>query len=626
MKKAYSLLIRLSFLCSPAYSDTLPVTEAFVTLTRTALSVQDLPTNTEIISAQDLKRFNAADAGEAVRHATSVQTLPLGGSGSLATVRIRGSVSSQTLLLIDGRPASGYALGPADFSEIPAESIDRIEIVRGGASALYGPNAMGGVINVITKRSAGKTTADVQTRFSSYGKEELRFNAGSQYDGIDYFVYGNQQRDSGFRTHSDARLYNIGGNVGIPLEGAGKVTLDVSAMHNEIGLPGFVFPDIPTNQFNNDVEKLATTPKARQNTTRRSLQSGYTLPLPRKSLLALKAYGTEREIQSTDPDNAADTIRREQSKGIEAQVNLPLDLVIGGNFVRDREDNQDVVTPSNSFIKAIEQWGVFAQETFRWRMLTLTPSGRYDHNSQAGDSTNPRVQLTADATPWLKVSGSAGRSFRAPTIDDLYFVFTGVPPFVPPFNGNPALRPEKAWTYDAGVEFHDESARLRLSYFRANITDLIQVDPITFATVVNIGEARRQGMEMEGRQIINSQLEQSLNYTFLENRGIPGGFADFVTLSYSPRHTANHTLTWTPHKAWQADVITRYLHSRYSGNNQTGTKLGSQVTWDTRVGHSLTRTEFYFGVNDLFDKRYIEQASFPLPGRTFYGGVQWHFE
>jgi outer membrane receptor protein involved in Fe transport len=259
-------------------------------------------------------------------------------------------------------------------------------------------------------------------------------------------------------------------------------------------------------------------------------------------------------------------------------------------------------------------------------MLSLTPSGRYDHNSQAGGSANPRVQLTADATPWMKFSASAARSFRAPTIDDLYFVFTGVPPFISPFNGNPNLRPERAWTYDAGVEFHDETKSIRLSYFRANITDLIQVDPITFATSENIGSARRQGMEIEGHQKFSEQWQQSLNYTYLENRGIVAGQTDFVSLAYSPRHTLNHTLTWQPAKAWTIDGITRYLDSRYSGNNQTGTKLGSQVTWDTRIGYRRSRTEFFLGVNDMFNKRYDEQANFPLPGRTYYGGVQWHFE
>src|SRR5437016_6140194 len=165
MKTAYSLLMLALLLSSLSFADTVVSTstvgEAFVTLTRTELRPQDLPTNTEIIDAPEIKRYNAVDAGQAVQHATSVQTLPLGGTASLATVRIRGSLSSETLVLIDGRPASGYELGPADLSEIPVEAIDHIEIVRGGASALYGPNAMGGVINVITKRGTGKTQADL---------------------------------------------------------------------------------------------------------------------------------------------------------------------------------------------------------------------------------------------------------------------------------------------------------------------------------------------------------------------------------------------------------------------------------------------------------------------------------
>src|SRR5437879_1027911 len=130
MKKAYALLIAIDLLSAPAYSEPVSSSEAFVTLTKTAVSQQDLPTYTEVITPQQMTTYNASDAGEAVRHATSVQILPLGGSGSLETVHIRGSLSIQTLILIDGRPASGYALGSTDLSEIPEESIDHIEIVR----------------------------------------------------------------------------------------------------------------------------------------------------------------------------------------------------------------------------------------------------------------------------------------------------------------------------------------------------------------------------------------------------------------------------------------------------------------------------------------------------------------
>lgn len=630
MKKASLLLIAVQLLSSVVYAEPAAVAEAFMTLTRTSLPYGDLPANTEVVTPAQIKAYNAADAGEAVNRATSVQVLPFGGTGSLQTVKIRGSSSEQTLILIDGLPVTGYELGSADLSEIPVGSIDHIEIVRGGLSALYGPNAMGGVINVITKRATGKTTADVQTRFSSYGKQELRFSAGSKFDNIDYFVYGDKQRDSGFRTNSDTRIYNVGGNVGIPFEKAGKLTFDAAAFHNEIGLPGYLV--LPTNQFNNDLEKAGSTPDARQDTTRRTLKAGYTLPLPGNNLLVLKGYHTEREVKSTDPGDPlnpfhgpADGRLRTESKGVDGQVDLPFGFTVGGNFVRDREDSQDLIVPDNSFINAIEQWGVFIQQTFRWKQFTLIPSGRYDHNSHSGESKNPRVQLAVDATPWLKVSASAARSFRAPSILDLFYRFKG-DAFNFPFNGNPNLRPEKAWTYDIGAEAHDESKSIRLSLFRSNITDLIQVNPITFDSSVNIGEARRQGIEIEGRQVVSEHFSHLLNYTFLENRGIPAGFTDFVTLSYSPKHTLNHTLMWMPSKAWEWDLITRFIDKRYSGNNLGGSKLGSQVTWDTRVAYKRERTEFFVGINDLFDKRYVMRDTYPLPGITFFGGVQWHFE
>src|ERR1051326_8788157 len=98
MKKAYALLMAAGFLSAPAYSEPASTSEAFVTLTRTAVSPQDLPTYTEVNTPEQMKTYNASDAGEAVRHATSVQILPLGGSGSLETVRIRGSQSIQTLV------------------------------------------------------------------------------------------------------------------------------------------------------------------------------------------------------------------------------------------------------------------------------------------------------------------------------------------------------------------------------------------------------------------------------------------------------------------------------------------------------------------------------------------------
>jgi outer membrane receptor protein involved in Fe transport len=606
----------------------------FVTFSRFACSLRELPTSAETILPDVFKKFGAQNAGEAVARQPGLSTLPIGRLGSPLAASIRGSTSLQTLVLMDGRPVTGAALGAADLSEIPVEQIDHIEILRGGASALYGPNAMGGVINVITKRAAyrGLPISHVGYEGGSYGRQGYRMDFGSRLGIVDYFFSGNQQWESGFRSNADTRQHNIGGNIGVSMGAGGKFLFDIGNFHSEAGIPGrrceiddvycqavplhFLEP----HRFNDKDEKPASSPTARKTTDSNYIRTSYLLPLPMNSLLALRLYGMQREVDLNDTDdpnllNASRSDRREQSKGAETQVNLPLGLLVGGNFIRDREDHENRLAPGNSFIKTIENWGVFAQETIRWKRITLIPSGRYDHNSQAGDSSNPRVSLMEDATDWLRFSGSTARSFRAPTIDDLFYVS----PF---FNGNPDLRPEKAWTYDAGVELHDSSVSVRATYFRANVTDLIQVKPATYDTVINVGRARRQGMEIQLNHILNDTFRNELNYTYLENLGIPGGVDHYVALAFSPRHTVNYLATFTLKKNWTFDSTLRYEDARYSGNDQSGVKLGSQLLWDLRVAYQLRQLEIYLGSSDLANKRYVEQPGYPLPGRTFYGGVK----
>lgn len=593
----------------------------FITLTRTAFPITQLPTSADIVTPERFEKVDAQNAGEAIAKETGIQTLPLGLLGSVLTAGLRGSPDAQVLVLQDGRPLSGVSLKSPDLSQIPVESIDHIEILRGGSSALYGANAVGGVINIITKRATypGRPVSHVSYETRSFGAQVYRLNFGSRKGPADYFFYGNQQWESGFRDHSDARSYNVGGNFGLSMGHAGKFLFDASSYHINAGVPGFL--SVAPNQFNNELEKMASSPNARQTTDVQYVRTSYLLPLPADMLLALRLFGSQKEVDFADPGPASpsSTDRNEQSKGGEVQWNLPLGLLAGGSFIRDREDNLDRLVSTNSFIRSVENWGVFLQENFRWNFLTLIPSGRYDHHSQFGDTLNPRVQLLADANPWLRFSGSAARAFRAPTIDDLYFT-------TPTNIANPNLLPEKAWTYDAGFEIHPDSHSLRVTYFRANVSNLIQsalVDPVNFVfATTNIGKARRQGMEIQIEDQFNAVVRNSINYTYLENLGVPPGFSDYVVLQFSPRHTLNDTLTLTPWKRWQFDSTWRFLDSRFSANNQiASTKLGSQVLWDLRAAYQLRQLRFYIGITDVADKRYVEQPGYPLPGRTYFGGL-----
>jgi outer membrane receptor protein involved in Fe transport len=608
--------------------------DIFVSLTRKAFLADELPTNTAIVKPDEFRLINAQNAGEAIANQAGVQTRPIGQTGSPLFASIRGTNSDeQTLVLVDGRPYQGFALGPADLSEIPIESIDHIEIMRGGASALYGPDAVGGVINVITKRATypGKPISNFSLTEGQYGYQGYRLDMGSRYGPMDYFFYGDQRILSGFRDNSDWRGYNVGGNFGLSMGKAGKFLFDASTYHQNAGIPGPAYgagdpsnlsgttPYLMPNQFNNSDEKFASSPSARKITDTNYLRTSYILPLPGDSLMALRLFGSQRQEELDDQSDpnpllVSQTLRQEQSHGGELQFNLPAGFTAGGSFIFDRETFNDQITPANSFITYTEDYGVFAQDEIHYGRLKLIPGIRYDQD-HAGVSTNPRMQMVDDVTDNLRLNASAAHSFRAPSIDELNL-------FTPFFNSNPELKPEKAWTFDGGFEVHNASNSFRTTYFFSNISDLIQTietSPDVF-NVQNVGKARRQGVEAELADMFNSNLSNTLNYTFMINQGIPDGFSDYVPLAFSPHHTANDTLSVKWAKRWRADFTGRYEDSRYSGNDNSGNKLGSQYVQDVRLAYQLRQMELYAGVADVFDKRYEEQPGFPLPGRTFFGG------
>ena len=213
---------------------------ALFTLTRTTLAKKDWPANAEIVTMDDIRLFGARNAGEAVSRLAGVLVLPQGEPNAPLGAGIRGGTDRQTLVLVDGRSVSGIDLDPADLTEIPLEQIDHIEIVRGGMSALYGPNASGGVINVISKRAAytGLPLSHVSYEARSYSSHQTRLDFGTRWDRVDMTFYGNAHRLSGFRDNTDTRLTNIGGNIGVSLGAAGKLQVDMANFHRHTGDPG----------------------------------------------------------------------------------------------------------------------------------------------------------------------------------------------------------------------------------------------------------------------------------------------------------------------------------------------------------------------------------------------------
>lgn len=595
----------------------------FLTLTRSAYQLQALPTSAESIPASQFKTRDIQNAGDAISRLTSIQVNHQGRLGTFRLAGIRGATSNQTLVLLDGRPVGGVGLSASqDLAEIPVEQIDHIEVVRGGASALYGPNALGGVVNIISKRAtySGLPRSNIRFEGRSFDGQSLRLDAGSRLGPVDYFFFGNQDRESGFRDNSDAKASNIGGNVGLSMGKGGKLLLDIASYQMNTGVSGQQFPDIPVNQYNGNVERAATTPAARQITDSQYIRTSYLLPLPMNSMASFRLFGSQREVEYSDPTSGVESDRHEQSKGGEMQFDLPLDVMVGGTFIRDRLDSRDRITPANNYVAAVENWGVFVQKTFCWKILTVIPSGRFDHHSRVGESKNPRVQTMVDATSWLRFSGSAARSFRAPTLDDLYTPFTDFG-FGFSYQGNPNLKPEKAWTYDAGFELHEDSSSVKATYFHSNVSNLIQTTSDFASTTINVGKARRRGVEVQVAQGMGPHFRHEANYAYLESLGVLQGAVDYVELRLSPKHIANYQATWTPNARFKWDNTLRFVGLSYEGNDRSSTRLDDHFTWDTRASYQIRQLELYVGIQNIVERRYRERSGYPLPGRTFFGGV-----
>lgn len=597
--------------------------DAFVTLTRSAFSREELPANTEVITAAQIKRLGARDAGEAISTLTGIRINRVGMWASPQFAGIRGATPEQTLILVDGRPIGGVGLSDSqNLSEIAAEQIDRIEVVRGGAAALYGPAASGGVINIISKRAyyEGLPISHVGVDARAYAGQNYTLDFGSRYGPADFFFYGNRTRERGLRFNEDSRTYHIGGNVGLGLGKGGKVLFDVASYHADAGSPGQRVPDLLPSGYDGNSERLAATPSAKQDTGSDALRMSYLLPLPGDSLFALRAFGSTRQIEYENPDVLVSRDRQEQSKGGDLELHLPWKFLLGANYVHDRVDYQDHAVGSVNTVKAMESWGVFAQKIWTSGIFSLIPTVRFDRNSQSGSTMLPRTLAVVNATSWLRLSGSAGRSVRAPTLDDLFSPELNLGSAVS-YRGNPSLRREKVWMYDAGVELHESSKSVKVSYFFARYSDFIQDSPGLAVTPMNIDRAQRQGAEIHYERVWSASFSERFNYTYVENRGIPPGFVSEVDLRLSPRHMANYRIQWTFWKNVCWDNAVRWTGDYYEGNDRSGEKISSYATWDTRFQFPIRQMDLYVGLNNVLRKHYRERAGFALPGRMIYGGV-----
>ncbi|MGA9121094.1 MAG: TonB-dependent receptor [Bacteroidota bacterium] len=469
-------------------------------------SADDVPFSIEAVSAADLRMKAANDLGELLNTVPGILMQGYGALGDVQTLSIRGSTASQVLILLDGQRMNSAQSGEIDLSTLPLESVRRVEIVRGGASAQYGADAMGGVVNIITgglESSAG-SRVEVGTTAGSFGTRGAHADASLGLSGVrasisyrflqsdNSFLYAGPGGSEVVRQNADYTSHVLTGRMETRLnEEGGRLVLNGEYLHQESGDPGSIaFPLLLARKLS------------------RNITGTLALEQPFGAHVAsLQVYLHALRFGYTDPNSYIPTANDNHNTagGLEiGDMYTPSDrlsLSFGYSYRTDRYtgnalDGSHTRVSHGAYVQSdIRPLGTGATSSLA---LSMIPAIRWDRFSDFGTSVSPKFGIAASIGSLLRgtVKGNVGTSFRAPTFNDLYWPFDGYTV------GNPSLSPERSTDVDAGIVLaYSEYPRVHtsLTYYHNNVRDLILWQPGSGGVWApsNIGRASIHGWETE---------------------------------------------------------------------------------------------------------------------------------
>jgi outer membrane cobalamin receptor len=606
-----------------------------VTATRERSLVSEVPSSVEIVSMRDIARRNLQNIAQAVELLPGVFAKDYGGIGDQKSLSIRGSTSGQILVLIDGQKLNTAQTGDVDLSAISMESVERIEVVKGGSSALYGADAVGGVINIITKSRPQINSAGISGKLMA-GSFGTRSGGGSAifsgqrlYTLLSYkylasdgaFEYSSPYGGRIKRVNADIESHSLfaKGSYRFGRDSLNRILAVSAQMYSsKAGSPGTSWQPSSdarkkshNNSFNASYEQRVGSlfNSIRVQSYVHDFKSWYDSPsslVPIHSTHRSVAWGTE----------------------LQGRVVLNASNVLIGGYAFRRDDLTSTNTNGNpsrqtNSVYVQNEFEPFFGQSFLWfKRVILIPAARWDSFSDFGGRVSPKVGLVlSTGDEWqASLKGNYGWSFRAPSFNDLYW------PQDPWTRGNPDLKPESGRDFDVGAMLRHPfwwGLSADVTYFRNKVTDLISWQPGSSGLWMpdNIGKANIHGIEAKlALTPWNSFLRIEWNYTSvsaINETDTPNEKGK--TLPYRPKHTHNVSIE-TDYAGVFIRATGTYVTKRFTSVANT-TVLPSYTTADASVGwkYSLYSVplQIQCEVKNLFDLEYQVMDGFPMPPREF---------
>lgn len=628
--------------------DTIETREVVVSATKTPVPVTQLTSAAEIITEEDLKRRQIKMVSEALRLSQGLTVFSNGGPGTSTSVRIRGSNSDQVLVLIDGAIMNSATTGSFDFANLTTDNIERIEILRGAQSMLWGADAMGGVINITTKRGTGAPSANAFFEYGSFSS----IREGGQVSGktgiVDYsaaisrwdytgfsavnYRRGASERDGFHNWQTSARL-------GVALPHEGRLDFNFRLLQGRVNIDNGFSPGFDTlGAFNNSQQFVYSAAYTQPITT----WWNQVLTVSRQTEDSESFSGTtQRNLQTgvvSTPflyRSQINTLSNRMEWQNNIQIAKPLLLSAGYQFREQQGQNRDLLTNNLDIpTKIVSSNAGFAQAQLNlWERVFATAGVRYDDYNVFGGATTYRTTAGyLHQETGTKIRSSYATGFRAPTVNQLYF----------PDFGKSDLKPERSQSMDIGVDQYLLNNRLTLSggHFWSRYRDMIVAQQSAdvcgssfgFANYCaqNIGLVSTKGWEASVKYAVVrdmpliKSLDVQAQYTNTLTRNLvqqPGNRAPRM-----PVDQWSMIISYQPIDPVRVNLEGRYVGSRFDDvNNQQ--KMRAFDVWNLSATYDVTnRVQTYVRADNIFNEKYEEIQFYGTPVRSIFVGLRVNYD
>jgi iron complex outermembrane receptor protein len=630
--------------------------EVVVTATRQQEGLATVPANVTVVTAEEIAQSPAETVPELLRSVAGVLVNDIAGNGRNYTVDLRGfgeTASLNTLVLIDGRRINQADLSGVDWSLIPKDRVERIEIVRGGrGSVLYGDNATAGVINIITKTGARDAVFSGSLTTGSYATYLGNLSASGTVSDLSIAVNGNYRSADGYRDNSDTLAKDAGLNLAYDLTERLSLAVSTGYHKDDTSLPGA----LTKSELSSGISrKDSMHPDDYADVKDWYLQGGLKFFLTGNSYLQVDASKRERESDffsffdageytgNTTIDTRAlspQLVLNEQLFGYDARV------LLGYDYEKSDEDivNESIFFgfPSRaSYDLSKESHGYFAHADLALTdRLSISGGGRKDrasfrfksHDTGGSESNTLKENLYTVGASYRFAKNSSvylsyAKSFRYPVLDEMYNFFDN--------SVNSRLGAQTSDDLELGMRHQFESGLvLGVNLFRVVTQDEIFYNPATFSNENLDGDSLRQGVELTVEQNIFDILFSG-SYTFRDT-DIDGGQYDGKELPNVPQHqwTLGAQKTFGEHV--QLGLNGTYIgERRYISDFDNSHHDQDDYFYLTgKLAYLLDNGSMYLTVNNILDEEYAEYGAlnfmgeeglYPSPGINFLAGLTFSF-